>query len=139
MTSDSTLVRSIGIGCRCGDFVGGPARGNALCDMFENAESLCQEVRNAVTRVYPDFPAVVAQEFLETLKTPTEALCATAELVLKKPYGKNHILRIGPTYGLSFACLVPGASTSLHYHRQRRELFFVRAGVLCFTSAEMDR
>ena len=107
--------------------------------MFENAESLCQEVRNAVTRVYPDFPAVVAQEFLETLKTPTEALCATAELVLKKPYGKNHILRIGPTYGLSFACLVPGASTSLHYHRQRRELFFVRAGVLCFTSAEMDR
>jgi mannose-6-phosphate isomerase-like protein (cupin superfamily) len=107
--------------------------------MFELAESAGEEVRNAVGRIFPDFPSSVAEQLLKTLEAPTGDLCSVADITLEKPYGKNHILRLGPDYGLSFACLLPGASTSLHYHRERRELFFVRAGHLCFTFGEQER
>lgn len=90
--------------------------------------------RDAFIRgVLPDIPGEVLARFGQALGTPTDELAATADLVLEKPYGRNHVIVAAGEYGLSLALLLPGRSTSLHTHERRREVFCVRAGVLTLT------
>jgi mannose-6-phosphate isomerase-like protein (cupin superfamily) len=95
-----------------------------------------QEVRGRIAAVFPDCPDEIADRFIDALDRPTEELAAEAQLLLDKPYGRNHILVADGAYGLSFALLLPGQSTSLHFHSTRREFFCVRRGTLRLTSGE---
>ncbi len=92
-----------------------------------------------VRRVLPDCPSEVIRSFAWCLRAPAAEAIARAELSLDKPYGENHILIGSGGYGLSLARLEPGASTSLHLHRRRREVFRVRAGVLTLTREDEVR
>jgi mannose-6-phosphate isomerase-like protein (cupin superfamily) len=95
-----------------------------------------QEVRGRIAATFPDCPAEIADRFLGALDRPTEELAAEARLLLDKPYGRNHILVADGAFGLSFALLLPGQSTSLHFHTTRREFFCVRRGTLRLTTGE---
>ncbi|HXA16686.1 MAG TPA: cupin domain-containing protein [Thermoanaerobaculia bacterium] len=97
------------------------------------------DVRHGLQQFFADCPDAVAARFCMLLAEPAEALIARAQLTLSKPYGRNHILSIDGGFGISFACLGPGHATSLHYHRKRREFFYVHAGVLQFTSGDAVR
>lgn len=89
------------------------------------------EAREAlIRRMLPGVPDDVLHRFARALATSTAELSAAAELVLDKPYGRNHVLVTGGDYGLSMAVLLPGRSTSVHTHEQRREVFCVRTGLL---------
>jgi len=70
---------------------------------------------------------------------PTAELVDLAEFTLPKPYGANHVLRSGGEHGLSFACFRPGQGSSLHYHRTRREVFYVRTGMLTLRTGDTWR
>lgn len=93
-------------------------------------------VASALSRAFPDCPRGFADLFLALLEAPRQELTARAVLVLEKPYGRNHILIRDGAFGLSFAVLEPGRSTSLHFHRQRRELFCIRSGRIILTSKD---
>ncbi|HLL47751.1 MAG TPA: cupin domain-containing protein [Longimicrobiaceae bacterium] len=86
-----------------------------------------------IRRVLPGVPNDVLSRFDRALWTPTAELAAGAELVLDKPYGRNHVLAASGPYGLSLAVLLPCRSTSLHTHLQRHEVFCVRTGILSLT------
>ena len=95
------------------------------------------DTRDAFIRaVLPGVPADVLSRFARALSAPVAELAARAELVLDKPYGRNHVLVASGEYGLSLAVLLPGRSTSLHAHELRREVFCVRAGVMALTKGD---
>ncbi|MBB4636968.1 cupin domain-containing protein [Longimicrobium terrae] len=97
------------------------------------------DARDAFIRgVLPGVPDDVLVRFARALRAPLDELAAVAELVLDKPYGRNHVLVAGGEYGLSLAVLLPGRSTSLHAHELRREVFCVRTGVLSLTRGDLQ-
>lgn len=93
-------------------------------------------VATALRRTFPDCPREFVEAFVALLEAPRQELAAQAILVLQKPYGRNHVLVRDGAFGLSFAVLEPGRSTSLHFHRRRREFFCVRSGRITLTSGE---
>lgn len=93
-------------------------------------------VASALSRAFPDCPRDFVETFLALLEAPRQELAARAVLVLEKPYGRNHILVRDGAFGLSFAMLEPGRSTSLHFHRRRREFFCIRSGRITLTSGD---
>ncbi|ABD89409.1 cupin domain-containing protein [Rhodopseudomonas palustris] len=70
--------------------------------------------------------------FIDLLPVMSSTLEGRAKRVLTKPYGRNIIVVLGPTFGISLVQMLPGRSTSLHFHRVRREMFLVRRGTLSF-------
>ncbi len=84
----------------------------------------------ALYAAVPACPAELAARFLKLLQATPEAVAGQARLQLHKPYGTNVILEDKGQFGLSFARILPGQSTSYHYHQQRREFFCVHSGVL---------
>ncbi|MET8679639.1 NUDIX domain-containing protein [Streptomyces sp. NPDC004647] len=78
----------------------------------------------------PGIPESVVSDFMSLADADAAELEARAEWHLEKPYGANHILVGTGRWGLSFARLLPGRSSSFHLHRTRREFFRVRTGVL---------
>lgn len=102
--------------------------------------SLDSEIRRSILdrimAFFPDCPRALADRFIGSLDSPAEDLARACQLLLEKPYGRNHILVADGPAGLSFAVLRPGQSSSLHYHTVRRELFCVRRGTLLLTSGD---
>jgi mannose-6-phosphate isomerase-like protein (cupin superfamily) len=98
---------------------------NAICT--ESRE----RVRSKLRECMPDCPDSLVERFLGLLRQPAADIVSQASFVLDKPYGSNAIVLAGSgQFGLSFASLQPGQSTSFHYHRQRREFFCVHGGRL---------
>jgi mannose-6-phosphate isomerase-like protein (cupin superfamily) len=96
-------------------------------------------VRARIREVFPACPEGLAERFTALLARPRDDLIARATLVLDKPYGRNHLLDAEAEHGISFAVLLPGRTTSLHWHARRRELFCVRAGRLDVTIGDERR
>jgi 8-oxo-dGTP pyrophosphatase MutT (NUDIX family)/mannose-6-phosphate isomerase-like protein (cupin superfamily) len=98
---------------------------------------ICPEARAGLEQVVrealPECPSEVLGRLAGHLSDPFEYTAGRAEISFDKPYGENHVLEASGEYGLSLARLEPGASSSLHFHVQRRELFFVRVGTLTLT------
>jgi 8-oxo-dGTP pyrophosphatase MutT (NUDIX family)/uncharacterized cupin superfamily protein len=88
------------------------------------------EVRKHLMALLPSIPEAVVADFLSMADTPREELVARAVRSLGKPYGENHILVDSGQWGVSFARLLPGRSSSYHFHRTRKEFFRVRTGTL---------
>jgi mannose-6-phosphate isomerase-like protein (cupin superfamily) len=93
-------------------------------------------LKEAIRTVFGLCPDEFVEAFLLGYSTPTQELIAEAETTLLKPYGSNHILCSSGSFGLSFVCMDPNRSTSLHVHASRREFFAVRCGVLTLTSGD---
>ncbi len=91
-------------------------------------------VSNALGALWPDCDPSVRELFLQLLEEPAVEIVKRARFVLGKPYGTNSILLDSGMYGLSFAQLGAGQSTSLHFHNTRREFFCVHHGTLALTS-----
>lgn len=96
-------------------------------------------VRTRIRAVFPDCPDGLAGRFTALLTRPRDELIARATRILDKPYGRNHLLDAEAEHGISFAVLLPGRTTSLHWHARRRELFCVRAGQLDVTLGDERR
>lgn len=96
-------------------------------------------VAQALRERWPAISDEFVRRFLLSSHASAKDLAAQAVLTLDKPYGVNHILVQEGEFGLSFARLLPGRSSSLHYHRQRGELFRVRRGALTLTDGERRR
>jgi mannose-6-phosphate isomerase-like protein (cupin superfamily) len=96
-------------------------------------------VITALHTAVADCPAELAQRLLDLLNATPEDIADQARLLLQKPYGTNAILQDQGLFGLSFARLLPGQSTSYHYHQQRREFFCVHSGVLTLRSGIEER
>jgi 8-oxo-dGTP pyrophosphatase MutT (NUDIX family)/mannose-6-phosphate isomerase-like protein (cupin superfamily) len=94
--------------------------------------ALASGLSNEVHQVLPGCPAEMIERLAHCLEVGLAGIAAEAEVSFDKPYGENHVLSISGDYGLSCAALDPGTSTSLHFHRHRRELFLVRTGTLTF-------
>jgi mannose-6-phosphate isomerase-like protein (cupin superfamily) len=91
-------------------------------------------IQQALQGVFPNCPENFALNFLALLEVPIEELATQSIFTLEKPYGRNHILIDQGDFGLSCAWLLPGRSTSLHYHNTRQEFFCVRVGKVTLTS-----
>src|SRR5579883_3295389 len=85
----------------------------------------------------PGCPDEVVELMRELLNPDSVNLTWTHQLW--KPYGTNRIFVYSSAFGLSLAELFPGACTSLHYHRVRKEFFWVGTGLLEFTSGDSVR
>lgn len=85
---------------------------------------------------FPDLPPILVERFSEVLEMGQ----GVAQFLhsLDKPYGRNLIVEINGNYGLSCARLLPGRSTSLHYHSTRTEFFVVRCGELSVTDGDVE-
>lgn len=92
--------------------------------------ALSNGLSKEVHQVLPDCPTEVIEQLAHCLEGGLAGIAEEAEISFDKPYGENHALSVSGDFGLSFAGLDPGMSTSLHFHRHRRELFFVRTGTL---------
>lgn len=92
----------------------------------------------AAAQVFAGCPPAFLGRFAALAGAPSAELAASAELVLTKPYGRNHILETTGEFGLSFAVMNPGQTTSYHRHEQRRELFLVRRGSLTLRSGDAE-
>ncbi|WP_416959403.1 NUDIX domain-containing protein [Streptomyces sp. Agncl-13] len=88
------------------------------------------EVRKRLTALLPSIPEEEIAGFLSMADAPHEELVARAVRSLDKPYGENHILVDSGQWGVSFARLLPGRSSSYHFHHIRKEFFRVRTGTL---------
>jgi mannose-6-phosphate isomerase-like protein (cupin superfamily) len=97
------------------------------------------EIRGAILHTWPVCPAHVVALFVELLRASAEALVARGVLTLEKPYGRSHILAESSGFGIAFMQMNPGQSSSYHYHHERRELIWVRAGHLTLLSDSSRR
>lgn len=91
-------------------------------------------IQQDLHKVFPSCPEAFVLSFIALLDVPIEELATQSVLVLEKPYGRNHILVDRGDFGISCALLLPGRSTSLHYHHIRKEFFCVRRGGITLTS-----
>lgn len=83
-------------------------------------------------REFPSLPVDVFDFFLRSVFEDEEILASMAVKTIKKPYGINSIIYLSGSFGISFVSMRPGATTSLHYHHERAEYFFIRKGILTF-------
>jgi len=93
-----------------------------------------QTIRRQLTAAFPGCPERDVRRFCRLLAETADSIASRATMVLDKPYGRNHLLVTEGPFGLSFACIEPGQSTSLHFHARRREFFCVRQGEMRLTS-----
>jgi mannose-6-phosphate isomerase-like protein (cupin superfamily) len=96
-------------------------------------------VEHRLRAAFPACPAADMERYCWLLGQPERKIAAQAIVVLEKPYGRNHVVGIDGTFGVSFACIEPGQGTSLHYHRRRREFFCVHSGTLTLLNANVVR
>lgn len=92
----------------------------------------------AAEQLFGGCPAAFLDRFAALARAPSDAIASGAQLVLDKPYGRNHILESTGDFGLSFAVMNPGQTTSYHRHDRRRELFLVRRGTMTLRSGESE-
>jgi mannose-6-phosphate isomerase-like protein (cupin superfamily) len=95
--------------------------------MEQNSDSE-SDIRRVVEHVFPHCTFESIEKFVALLHAPASDIVTSAERILEKPYGLNHILRLDDRHGASYVILYPGRSTSLHVHRVRCEFFVVRTG-----------
>jgi mannose-6-phosphate isomerase-like protein (cupin superfamily) len=91
-------------------------------------------IEQELRKTFPACTKSFASSFIALLNVPIEEIATQSVLILEKPYGRNHILIDHGDFGISCALLLPGRSTSLHYHHIRKEFFCVRRGGITLTS-----
>ena len=76
------------------------------------------------------------QLFESYTKIPSAELIEKAKFSLTKPYGMNHILTLTESFGISLAQIGLSQGTSMHFHTRRKELFYVKQGILTLYKAD---
>lgn len=94
------------------------------------------EIAFAIAQHCPSADRKAIRALIERFRISSADLEACADRVLTKPYGRNIIVMLGATYGISLVRMSPGQSTSRHFHRARSEVFVVRRGALSFYEGE---
>ena len=100
--------------------------------------SAVRRAREQLAVTLPTCPETFADWFMQLISATPSEITARAIILLNKPYGTNAILVDRGEFGLSFAQLLPGRSTSLHFHQQRREFFCVHHGTLSLTYGDQN-
>ncbi len=103
-------------------------------DAFTIATSSRGEtLSSAVASLCPSASPEAVNSFLKCSRISTRALEDRADQLLHEPYGRKVVITLSPDYGLLLIQIMPGHATSLHFHRVRQEVFFVRRGTLTLT------